>query len=159
MNVLFLDYDGVVNTPMWNKEGTKCRYNFPSDGSVNNFQAAQWVSEFCEKYNYFIVVTSTWRQDSNWKECLIRGGLRSMVNILCCTPFDPQHNRGNEIKEFLKHHPEVDNFIILDDEKVKGFSSHLILCKWSCGFCEEDYLKAVRLHNKLLNKKLAGVTK
>ena len=150
MNVLFLDYDGVVNTPMWNKEGTKCRFNYPSDGYVNNFQAVQWVSEFCNVYDYSIVVTSTWRMDSNWKECLVRGGLRKTVNIIGSTPFDAEHNRGNEIKEFLKNHTEVDNFIILDDERVEGFSSHLVQCKWSCGFSEEDYLKAVKLHKKLI---------
>ena len=59
--VLFLDYDGVVNTPMWNEKGTICRYNMPKDGKVNNFQAVQWISEFCQKFHFQIVVTSTWR--------------------------------------------------------------------------------------------------
>lgn len=71
MNVVFLDYDGVVNTPMWNADGTRCSFGFPQDNKVNNFQCVQWVSEFCQKFNYSIVVSSTWRLDDNYKECLI----------------------------------------------------------------------------------------
>lgn len=54
MNVLFLDYDGVVNTPMWDDDGKRCTFNFPSDNKVNNFQCVQWVSEFCQRYDYKI---------------------------------------------------------------------------------------------------------
>ena len=68
--VLFLDYDGVVNTLMWNDKGTRVSYNFPKDNKVNNFQAVQWVSEFCLKCKYDIVVTSSWREDSNYKELI-----------------------------------------------------------------------------------------
>ena len=74
MNVVFLDYDGVVNTPLWDSEGKYCTYGFPEDNKVNNFQCVQWVSEFCQKFRYSIVVTSTWRFESNYKECLINGG-------------------------------------------------------------------------------------
>ena len=66
MNVVFLDFDGVVNTPWWSRDESgdlKCKYNFPFDGKVNNWQAVQWVSEFCEKYNYDIVISSTWRKE------------------------------------------------------------------------------------------------
>lgn len=37
---------------------------------------------FCLKYNYSIVVTSTWRFDKNYKECLINVGLRPGIEIL-----------------------------------------------------------------------------
>ena len=50
--VVFLDYDGVVNRKMWTrlKTGWVCRYGYPEDGCVNDVQAVQWVSEFCEKW-------------------------------------------------------------------------------------------------------------
>ncbi len=86
MNVLFLDYDGVVNTPMWDETGEKCTYNFPQDNKVNNFQCVQWVSEFCQKYGYSIVVSSSWRNRENYRECLLNGGLRDGIEILGKTP-------------------------------------------------------------------------
>ena len=56
LNVVFLDYDGVVNTPMWELRDGKWKYRHHQtyDGKVNNQQAVQWVSEFCEKYGYDI---------------------------------------------------------------------------------------------------------
>lgn len=61
--VIFLDYDGVVNIPKWENRNGKwhCRYSNVLDGKVNDEQAVQWVSEFCQKYGFGIVVSSTWR--------------------------------------------------------------------------------------------------
>lgn len=57
MNVVFLDYDGVVNTPMLGDDGIECCC-YPDDNKVNNVQAVQLVSDFCLKYDYSIVVSS-----------------------------------------------------------------------------------------------------
>ena len=59
MNVVFLDYDGVVNTPMWDADGKHCRFNYSRDNKVNNFQAVSWLNRLYEDYKYDIVVTST----------------------------------------------------------------------------------------------------
>lgn len=114
--IVFLDYDGVVNTPMWNAEGTHCSYGFPKQGKVNNFQAVQWLSEACQKFGYDIVVTSTWRLDDNYKECLINGGLRKGIEILGRTPRFSGQPRGSEIKAYLEEHPEILYYVIVDDE-------------------------------------------
>lgn len=159
MNIVFLDYDGVVNTPMWNEDGTHCSYNFPSDNKVNNFQAVQWVSEFCQKYGYSIVVSSTWRMDKNYKECLINGGLREGIEILGRTKVlkdftDPDTGiyvtRGVEIEQYLEQHPEVDKYLIFDDEDGlwEYQMEHLVLTDGAAGFMMNDFNKAVRLHNK-----------
>ena len=113
---------GVVNVPMWNEKGTKCSYGWPKHGKVNNFQAVQWLSEFCKACKYDIVVTSTWRSDRNYAECLINGGLREGIEILGKTddlnyehPW-PEPTRGYEIKKYLEEHPEIKYYIIIDDE-------------------------------------------
>lgn len=36
MNIVFLDYDGVVNTPMWSDDGKYCRYGMPSDNKFKD---------------------------------------------------------------------------------------------------------------------------
>ena len=101
---------------MWNEKGTKCTYNFPQDNKVNNFQAVQWLSEACKKFHYDIVVTSTWRWDENYKECLINGGLRSGIEILGRTKEIRDQCRGFEIKTYLKEHPEINYYVIIDDD-------------------------------------------
>lgn len=142
--ILFLDYDGVVNTPMWDADGKKCRFNFPHHNKVNNFQAVQWVSEFCQKFGFAIVVTSDWRFDSNWRECLINGGLREGVEVIDKTGEDK--TRGHEIKNWLNEHPEVELYFILDDleqvlEEQKPF---FLQTDVSVGFCMTDFFELRR---------------
>ena len=159
MNVVFLDYDGVEKTPMWKCNETGkwyCSYNFPSDGKVNDFQAVQWVSEFCQKYNYSIVVSSTWRSSSNYKECLKCGGLRQGIEILGKTP-EIWHDdvdgkeirtyRGEEISQYLNEHPEVDNYLIFDDDSdMTVHMDKLVKCNGATGFKCDEYHLAETLH-------------
>lgn len=158
MDVVFLDYDGVVNTPMWNEAGTHCRYNFPEDNSVNNFQCVQWVSEFCEKFGYVIVVSSSWRMDGNYVDCLKNGGLRTDVKVIGATPIHRHDyaSRGSEIREFLSERPDVERFLIFDDEDdfddTPELRDHLILCDTVLGFGLTEFYKAKRLHESFLNK-------
>lgn len=146
--IIFLDYDGVVNTPMWDEEGKKCRYNFPEHNKVNNFQAVQWVSEFCQKWGFSIVVTSTWRMDDNWRECLINGGLREGIEIVDKTDdlamTHKRQTRGHEIKKWLEEHPEVEHFIIIDDidDFLPEQKPFFIETTPVVGFNMNDFIKA-----------------
>ena len=148
MNVIFLDYDGVVNNIIWDPEKGRADYSHPFMGKVNNFQACQWLSEFCEKYNYKIVVTSTWRLHPNYKECLIAGGLRDGIEILGCVG-RLSAGRGAEIMEYLSQHPEVEKWLVLDDEDCsEGFpeiAEHQVLCLTNGGFNLEEFELAKQL--------------
>ncbi len=145
MNIVFLDYDGVVNTKLWDKTGETCRLNFPEDGTVNNYQSVQWVSEFCQRYKYSIVVTSTWSIYENYAECLICGGLRSGIEIIGKTNSDLP--RDEAITEFLKSHTEIKKYLIFDDMSDFGVHNfHLVKCDARIGFTEREYKKAERVH-------------
>lgn len=148
MNILFLDYDGVVNIPMWDDTGKTCNYNHPHDGRVNHFQATQWISEFCLKYNYKIVVTSTWRLHENYKECLRRGGLRDAVEILDRTPRLLGKRRGDEIKAWLDAHPNVEHYIIIDDENaiLDEQKDHFLQTDEYAGFTMANYFRCEGIH-------------
>jgi hypothetical protein len=148
--ICFLDYDGVVNTPMWNAEGTVCSYGFPKQGKVNNFQAVQWVSEACQKFGYDIVVTSTWRLDDNYKECLINGGLRKGIEVLGRTPRFSGQSRGTEIKAYLEEHPEIQYYVIVDDEAdmLPEQMSHFILTNGDTGFNLSEFKKFEEIFTK-----------
>lgn len=157
MNVLFLDYDGVVNTPMWDDTGKNCRFNHSGDNKVNNFQAVQWVSKFCKECGYDIVVTSTWRFENNYKDCLVNGGLWNGIQILGRTPYVSTGNRGDEIQKYLEEHPEVDNFLIFDDDSDMGdILDHLIKTDSTFGFSMYNYDAAVQLHKHLVDEHNTG---
>ena len=151
MNIVFLDYDGVVNNIIWDPKKGRADYSHPFMGKVNNWQACQWLSEFCEKYDYKIVVTSTWRLHPNYKECLIAGGLRDGIEILGCVGTRLE-SRGDEIMAYLRQHPEIEKWLVLDDEDCsEGFpeiAEHQVLCLTNGGFNLEEYQLAIQLHEK-----------
>lgn len=151
MNVIFLDYDGVVNNIVWNEEGTKADYSHPHRGFVNNRQACLWLSEFCEKHSYKIVVTSTWRLHPNYVECLYAGGLRDGIEILGCVG-RLSAGRGAEIMEYLSQHPEVEKWLVLDDEDCsvgyEEIKDHQVLCTTNAGFNLEEFELAELLDRK-----------
>ena len=147
--VVFLDYDGVINRKMWTRLDGEwvCRYGYPEDGRVNDCQAVQWVSEFCEKHGFDVVVTSTWRKYPEWESCLRGGGLREGVKVLGATAL-PTKERAEEISDYLASHPEIDTYLIFDDKESLAHSEHasrLVLCKKERGFGEEEYNTAVAL--------------
>lgn len=126
---------------MWNEKGTTCNYNFPNHNKVNNFQAVQWLSEACQQFHYDIVVTSTWRWDPNYKECLINGGLRSGIEILGCTPSLRDQPRGAEIKAYIDAHPEINYYVIIDDDAdmLPEQMDHFIKTDYRVGFTMREF--------------------
>ena len=167
--VVFLDYDGVVNRKLWSTVDGKwvCCYGYPEDGVVNDTQAVQWVSEFCQKYGYDIVVTSTWRKYPEWEQCLRNAGLRSGIKIIGATSL-PTKDRATEISDYLSNHPEIETYLVFDDDESllknknddtselgtlfdeKGVhSDNLILCNKEHGFGEEEYTMAIATHLSL----------
>lgn len=115
INVLFLDYDGVVNNIVWDDEGKRATYGWPSDNKVNDFQAVQWVAKLCSEYNFKIVVSSSWRRRNNYIDCLYNGGLPKSIEVIGRT--GNKLTRSHEIVDWLiTTEYDVQNFIILDDD-------------------------------------------
>ena len=167
--VVFLDYDGVVNRRMWDLVDGKWvyRFGYPEDGKVNDVQAVQWVSQFCEKYEYGIVVTSTWRKYPEWESCLRAAGLRESVRILGATAL-PDKEREEDISDYLAEHTEIEQYLVFDDDRrllSKAIEDrdvlvcdgkhrkNLVLCNSERGFGEREYLLAVVAHTSLKYKK------
>lgn len=145
MKVIFLDYDGVVNTPIW--ENGKCGFNFPHHGKVNNYQAICWLNELCKKVGAKIVVSSTWRyvcHEISYADCLYNAGLNKDIEIIGHTPYlQSYENRTEEIKAYLKEHAEIEEYVILDDEIV--LDSHFVKCNSNYGFGIEEFDKALTI--------------
>ena len=141
MNILFLDIDGVVNTPINNTIGTI---------TPNNINAINLVSKFCLEHNFDIVISSTWRlnrRDPNCRKCLVAAGLDPRITILGSTPYI-HSQRGREIQSFLSGCDNVENFIILDDEDFDMLPeqmSHVVKTEFETGFTQKEFDKCVAL--------------
>jgi hypothetical protein len=110
----------------------------------------QWLSEFCERCHYDIVVTSTWRSYPNYRACLIAGGLRPGIEILGCTEdlSDMHKTRGDEIKLYLATHPEIKYYVIVDDidDFLPEQKEHFVKTAPEYGFCEPEMNKCVSIY-------------
>lgn len=144
MNLVFLDYDGVVNTTIFFKNEDNPRACQPKDNMVSNYQACRWLSRLCLETNSKIVVTSSWRYEPNYKECLYNGGLDTNVEIIGKTGEFNYQTRGYAINNFLEHFEvPVEHMVILDDRNdMDMYYDYLVECDSTVGFTRTDYFKA-----------------
>jgi len=136
IDVLFLDYDGVLNTEP---------HNF--DLFCENDEAAYFISKLCLDNKLKIVVSSSWRNHPQYRDIFYNSGLDEDVEIIGTT--DPStKGRRYEIEDFLKKHPNVRYYIILDDAHFSGeIGKHLVQTAFRKGFTENKYKEAVRKLN------------
>ena len=159
MNVVFLDVDGVINTPMWHQNQNKIlmpTYNFPEHGKANNWQACQWVSHFCQQYGYSIVVSSTWREGQSMeslRNILYASGIAKKIDIVDKTPVFHKE-RGHEIRRWLENNGEKHNVkrvIIFDDDADMVYPelmSRLVQTQQGSGFLMDSFNEASRIHKE-----------
>lgn len=139
--VIFLDYDGVINI------GDK-----KFDGQLNNPEAIMYLNKFCNEFNFDIVVTSSWRHHSGYKDFLYHSGLDPEVNIIGCTDISYK-GREFEIKKYLEDNTDIDMYIIIDDAFLPGeLCRHLVQTTYSKGFNRNKYIEAVAKIDSLYNK-------
>lgn len=151
-NVMFLDFDGVINIPIWSgefdNETPECRYSYPEDGKANHYQAVQWVSEFCIKHDFVIVVSSTWRS-YGYEACkywLKNSGLREAAQVVGVTPRIYDKQRGDEIGKWLSLNPGVEKYIIIDDDSdMTVHQDHLVLCNTYIGYMYPQFAKSEKM--------------
>ena len=147
MKIIFLDYDGVVNTLWFQDVNGEPDFNFPKHDRVNNTQAIAWLNKLCRETEARIVVTSTWRMDDNYKECLYNAGLNKNIEILGKTD-NLGTRRGIEIQKWLDDNKSlnIESFVILDDDKdMEHLVNHLVSTNTFIGISYIDYEKAKQI--------------
>lgn len=113
MKVIFLDYDGVLNTP---KEWGNHLRN--PKGSFNRRCVAN-LNILIDKTDAHVVVSSTWRLTYGVKALaalLVENGFEYPDKFDAITPILRGEKRGKEIQLYLDAHPEITSFVILDDD-------------------------------------------
>ncbi len=114
MQVIFLDIDGVLNimSPSYNTT------SYRPDGSVRWMEEhlIQRLHYLIEKTDAKIVISSSWRLDMPDLEKQLRvGGFKYWDKVIGETPYIVGH-RGDEIQSYLDENPEIDCFVVLEDE-------------------------------------------
>lgn len=158
--IVFLDFDGVTNTRLFEIKNDKLRGFFytEEDMMVSNKNAIVLLNSLCLNYTYDIVVTSIWRKyhDQYPVDITLRNsGLDPRINVIGCTPI--LNKRHNEIKAWLlqNNYLLTDDYIILDDYPNMGDLTHrLIKCDFEIGFSYKEYQEAIKLIDSFQQKKV-----
>lgn len=140
-NILFLDYDGVINTD---------RDIF--QGKFENPEAIYYIGKFCLDNNFQIVVTSSWKHNPKYKEFLYNSGLDPNVQVIGCTE-STFKGREYEIKKYLKSHSNIKKYLIIDDAYIPGdIGLHQIQTLYNLGYTKNKYEETLKRLNKLYGK-------
>jgi len=144
MRIIFLDFDGVLNTfTKFSEAGTF------SKAAVSNLNRLLGSAPDLK-----VVISSAWRKHGLefCKKLLEKNGIDSSIAI-DCTDFDNvaegSIHRGVYIARWLKQHPEVNHFVIIDDHSdMDDLSNHLVKTNSWIGITESDVSQALEILQK-----------
>lgn len=151
MKIIFLDFDGVITIPpKWYINADKIKY----------------IKKIVDITGAKIVVSSSWRRENvketindmigKTKRCPRNKMLYWLIdNIYDVTSWfsDKKYNgtgRGGEIQTWLDKHPEVDNYVIIDDDgdMLDSQLYHFVQTNYEDGITEIEATRAIKVLNK-----------
>lgn len=145
--ILFLDVDGVLNCEKTERI-TKNGYLFVGGRKLKR------LKHILDETGAKVVLSSDWRynrdepgMNSDFLE--FRNELhRYRIEICDYTPELMWSNRGKEIELYLKKHPGIKNYVILDDSKeVDPENPHFVKTEMKHGLTKELAERAIEILN------------
>ena len=142
--VIFLDFDGVITTP-------KSKFKLITE-------KMQLIKKLCLKTNSSIVITSDWRfvdvfhtleSLNKNSEFILNDFVSGVTKHLKI--YDDQFikfaHRGDEIELYLEEHPEITNYVIIDDcnDFLASQLNNLVITNSNYGINSSDIFIAFRI--------------
>lgn len=150
--IIFLDIDGVLNC-------NKTMRFLPGNYLFVDARKVLRLRDIVERTGAQIVLSSTWRYgasaNSLWSDKIAYCELiKEFKRLRCplwidCTPIIPVVNREKEIQAWLEKHPEVTDYVILDDywQELMEEIQHLVICNEVTGLTKKEAERAVAMLN------------
>ena len=137
MKVVFLDIDGVLNDAITTMDLMDDK---PKKDHLDCLKA------IIDATGAKIVLSSTWRLFPSARND-VKNALRN-VGLEFIDKTKELRDRASEIQEWLSRHPEVEKFVILDDEEISGkFPDNLVQTTFYQGLLPEHVEKAIKILN------------
>ena len=141
MKLIFLDVDGVLNSI------ESMIVNADSGSELCPIRCGL-VARLIRETGAKVVVSSSWRTGNlaNTRALLDKAGAGRIVsNIIGETPQGFDGHRGSQIAAWLKEHPGVASYVILDDDSDMLPDQPFVHTSMACGFGLDDYLDALTI--------------
>lgn len=158
MKVIFLDFDGVLNSEgsfeyennrrkRWKEQNVKG----PVDETLCNVCTSNFLRILYTYPEVKIVISSTWRLLCDWQWLMEKLESYHIPSnrVIGKTPDDTTwgSNRGVEIKTWLDEHPEVTHYIVIDDNDWGIDAIHpkekIVRTTWEAGLTFDKASEAI----------------
>ena len=154
MRVIFLDIDGVLNSEEWDKYVQSFTYGarFNSCYLLSQEMILR-LQNVVFQTNAEIVLTSSWRTDVQALNALTKQLSLYHLCLRDTTLYSTYNTRADDIHEWLRSHPDVRSYVIVDDYD-DGFSNdevlvaHFVQTNYFQGLTSEEAEKIVEILSK-----------
>ena len=148
-NLLFLDFDGVINGPGFHVEAQK-EGLFEKTVELYHPDAVKHLNEIAMEFHTEIIISSSWRHMGldYCRRYLYHAGLDASVPIIDTTGRDIPYHRYLEIMHWLDAHPDFTNFVILDDLEMNELSDHHVRTSFNTGLNKEKTEEVKKLYRR-----------
>lgn len=164
MKVIFLDFDGVLNSAASFLLEDRKNKALRGPAKKNKVKINETLCHVCtSNFQYIldkapdvkIVISSTWREiyKLEWlQDKLASYGIDSS-RVIDKTP-SSFRSRGYEINQWLEDHPEVKTFVILDDNEIgdRFTDKEIVETTWPVGLTLAGVYKALKILDVKLNE-------
>ena len=103
-----------------------------------------------------IVLSSSWRWYKDQRNTVHKQLKRKNIDFIDTTPIEitVKMSRTDEINAWLKKHPEIDNYVILDDEEIKDIKliPHWVKTTFKHGLTRDKAEQAIKILKGELNE-------
>lgn len=146
---IYLDIDGVLNSDEF------ADYMLSED-NVDIFnedmldpRAIVNLRKIVENTNAVIVLSSSWRWEKESRDAVHRQLKAKGIDFVDTTTLqtDITLSRGKEIEKHIEEHPNIENFVILDDDEITNpvLAPHHIRTTFKHGLTREKALAAIKI--------------
>ena len=170
MKVIFLDIDGVLNSSETFKRNRKKRLENPNQYILNiDEEKVTLLGDICKATSAKVVLSSaargSWENGPSHLDDKFSINLQKLfdkyeIEIIGITPVVGSNkyssHRELEIMVYLKNHPEIDSFCIIDDEicDLESLKDFVIKTKWN-----PDYFNDGGLQENHVNEAIKVLTR
>lgn len=165
MKVIFLDIDGVLNSG----DNMRALYRLKINHGIGETrdQHGQLFDERCVNFldcivretGANIVISSTWRAAGLLKMKRMWGDRGLPGEVIDITPrvvspemvekyYQVGADRGYEIQQWLEDHPEVTDYVIIDDDSDMLSHQAFVKCNGKYGITYELMIESIQILNK-----------
>lgn len=153
MNIIFLDFDGVINN----------RTSLTNGQNIDITCLELLESALCHIKDVKIVVTSSWRTigidfirkrfSQVNKESFIDSYFHENWSTIC----SPNQKRGDVVEEWISRHPDVEKYVCIDDDSDYLEHQKLIQTDRIIGFTYIDQAILLSLFRKPTEKETKNI--